>query len=194
MDALELFECLLAEERLVPDQVSFSAALIACNHAGLLDKGVEYLNKMRTHYGMVPDLGHYACVIELYARNGNLKKARNLIEEIPYTANHVIWSSFLSFCNAHGNVELAKEAANRLLEMEPCNSAHYLTLAQSYARIGQWTRAAGVRNLIQEKGIKKQAGWSWVAAGKEVHVLQLATRLTLKQMRFMQSWRKFIWE
>ncbi|XP_027366398.1 pentatricopeptide repeat-containing protein At4g19191, mitochondrial-like isoform X3 [Abrus precatorius] len=128
---------------------------------GFLDKGVEYFNKMRTSYGLSPDIDQYACLIDLYARNGNLRKARDLMEEMPYDPNYVIWSSFLSSCKIYGDIELGREAADQLIKMEPCNAAPYLTLAHIYARKGLWNEVAEVRRLMQQRRIRKFVGWSW---------------------------------
>ncbi|KAK7335852.1 hypothetical protein VNO80_27942 [Phaseolus coccineus] len=161
-EALELFDCLLTKQELIPDHVCLTAVLTACNHAGLLDKGVEYFNKMTTNYGLSPDIDQYACLIDLYARNGNLSKARDLIQEMPYDPNYVIWSSFLSSCKIYGNVELGREAADQLIKMEPCNAAPFLTLAHVYAKKGLWNEVAEVRRLMQQRRMRKRAGWSWV--------------------------------
>ncbi|KAK7405456.1 hypothetical protein VNO78_06764 [Psophocarpus tetragonolobus] len=161
-EALELFDCLLAKQELIPDHICFTAVLTACNHAGFLDKGVEYFNKMITIYGLSPDIDQYACLIDLYARNGNLNKARDLIEEMPYDPNYVIWSSFLSSCKIYGDVELGREAADQLIKMEPSNTTPYITLAHIYARKGLWNDVAEVRRLMQQRRRRKLVGWSWV--------------------------------
>ncbi|XP_028784465.1 pentatricopeptide repeat-containing protein At5g04780, mitochondrial-like [Neltuma alba] len=161
-EALVLFDSLLTEERFVPDHVCFTAVLTACNHAGLLDKGVDYFNQMRTNYGLSPILDHYACLIDLYARNGNLRKAKALVEEMPYEPNHVIWSSILSSCKIHGEVELGREAADQLIKMEPSNAAPYITLAHIFARNGLWTEASEIRSIMKQRRLRKHAGWSWI--------------------------------
>ncbi|KAA8546636.1 hypothetical protein F0562_003133 [Nyssa sinensis] len=84
LDGLGLFDYLVTEEGFVPDYVCFTAVLTACNHAGFLDRGIEYFNKMRRDYGLVPKLDQYACLVDLYARNGHLRKAKELMEEMPF--------------------------------------------------------------------------------------------------------------
>ncbi|KAJ7969138.1 Pentatricopeptide repeat-containing protein [Quillaja saponaria] len=167
-DALKLFEHLLTEEGFVPDHICFTAVLTACNHAGLLDKGIEYFNKMRTTYGLFPDVDQCACLVDLFARNGELRKAKDLMEKMPYDPNYVMLSSFLSSCNIHGEVELGREAAKQLIQLNPCNDAPYLILAHIYARSGLWTEVAEVRKLIQQRGIRNHSGWSWVEVDRAV--------------------------
>ena len=167
---MKFFDCLLTRLELIPDHICFTAVLTACNHAGFLDKGVEYINKMTTNYGLSPDIDQYACLLDLYAGNGNLSKARDLMEEMPYDPNYVIWSSFFSSCKIYGDVELGREAADQLIKMKPGNAAPHLTLAHIYARKGLWNEVAEVRRLMQQRRIRKPAGWSWVEVDKQIHV------------------------
>ena len=109
-------------------------------------------------------------MIDLYARNGNLRKARDLMEEMPYDPNNVIWSSFLNSCKIYGDVELGREAADQLIKMEPSNAVPYLTLAHIYARKGLWNEVVEVRSLMQRRRIRKPAGWRWIEVDKKLHV------------------------
>lgn len=111
-DALELFELFVTQEGYMRDHICFTEVLTACNHAGLLDEGIKYLNGMRRDCGLVPLLDHYACLVDLYARNGQLNKAKELIEKMPCEPNYVMWSSILSSCKVNGDVKLGREAAN----------------------------------------------------------------------------------
>ncbi|XP_052195967.1 pentatricopeptide repeat-containing protein At2g13600-like [Diospyros lotus] len=170
---LELFDYLVTKEGLMPDHVCLTAVLSACNHAGFLDRGIDYFNRMRRDYGLIPDLDQYACVIDLYARQGHLKKAKGLMEEMPFRPNSVIWSSFLHSCKVYGEIELGKQAALQLFKMEPQNAVPYITLASIYAGAGLWSEVAKTRKLLNLKEMKKNTGWSWVEIGKEVHLFSV---------------------
>ncbi|PON97130.1 Pentatricopeptide repeat [Trema orientale] len=159
-EALQLFDHLVTEAGFKPDHICFTAVLTACNHAGFLERGIEYFNKMIKDYELVPELDQYACLVDLYARNGHLRKAKELMEKMPCSPNYVMWSSFLGFCKVYGEVELGRVAAKELIEMEPCNAAPFVTLAHIYARAGLWTEVAEVRKLMQQKEIRKSSGWS----------------------------------
>ncbi|OVA06807.1 Pentatricopeptide repeat [Macleaya cordata] len=171
-DALELFENLV-REGLKPDRICFTAVLTACNHGGFLDKGIEYLNKMKTYFGLVPELDQFACMVDLYGRNGHLRKARELMEEMPFEPNAVIWTSFLGSCRVHREVELGREAAKQLLKLEPNSPAPYVTLANIYADAGMWEEVKEVRKMMKEKGMRKSGGWSWVEIEQKFHVFSV---------------------
>ncbi|KAL8224173.1 hypothetical protein R6Q57_019648 [Mikania cordata] len=163
VDALKIFDHLLMEKRFFPDHVCFTIVLTACNHSGLIDKGISYFKKMITDYNLAPEIDQYACLIDLYARKGDLKSAKKLMEEMPFYANAVMWSSLLSSCKEYGNVELGTEAAYKLFELEPHSPAPYLVLADIYAAAGLWNRVQSIRKLMDENGIRKSlAGWSRV--------------------------------
>ncbi|XP_023521522.1 pentatricopeptide repeat-containing protein At2g13600-like [Cucurbita pepo subsp. pepo] len=172
-DALKLFESLLTEEGFLPDHVCFTAVLTACNHAGLLNEAVEYFNKMGSEYRLDPQIDHYACLIDLYARNGHVGKAKELMEKMPYESNYVMWCSLLGACKVHVVVELGREVAYRLIEMDPSNAAPYVTLAHIYARAGLWTQLADIRKQMQQKRVRKSAGWSWIEIDKKAHVFSV---------------------
>ncbi|GAB4826036.1 hypothetical protein Ancab_008905 [Ancistrocladus abbreviatus] len=137
-EGLKLFDHFVTEEGFEPDHICFTTILSACNHAGFLDRGIQYFNKMKKDHGLVPKLDQYACLVDLYARKGHLRKAKELMEEMPFTPNDIMLSSFLSSCRIYGAVELARETAEDLFKMQPHNVAAYVTMARIYAEAGSW--------------------------------------------------------
>lgn len=169
LDAVQLFEHAVTEKGFIPDPVCFIAVLTACSHAGFLDRGIKYFDQMKRDCGLVPQIDHYACLIDLYTRNGQLKKAKELMEEMPCNSDPVIWGSFLSSCAVHGEIKLGKEAAEWLFKMEAFNAAPYATLAKVYAGAGLWGKVAEIWRSMKQKGIKKIAGWSWVEVDNRIN-------------------------
>ncbi|GAB2284681.1 hypothetical protein Dimus_019133 [Dionaea muscipula] len=161
-EGLELFDRLEMEEELVLDHICFTAILSACNHAGFLDRGVEYFEKMKKGYDLVPKLDHYACLVDLYARKGYLKEAKRIMEEMPFAPNDVILSSFLSSCKMYGVLELARETFNKLFKMQPYDRAACVVMMRVYAEAGLWDEVAEIRKLVKQQEISKVTGWSWV--------------------------------
>ncbi|XAR51433.1 hypothetical protein NMG60_11006064 [Bertholletia excelsa] len=153
-EASELFGYLVREEGFAPDHVCFTAVLTACTSSGFLDRGIGYFNKMRRDYGLVPEMDNYACLIDIYARNGLLTKAREVF----------------------GEVELAREAAFELCKIEPHSAVPYIMLANIYGGAGFWREMDEVRKLMELKEIKKSTGWSWVEVGKKVHFFSMGDR------------------
>lgn len=168
-EALKLFESLVVSGTR-PDHVTFVGVLSACTHAGLVDKGVEYFHSIREKHGLVLTADHYACVVDLLSRSGRFKEAEDIIDEMPMKPDRFIWGSLLGGCRIHRNYELAERAADALLEIEPENAATYVTLANIYAAAGKWEEVAKVRQMMEERGVVKEPGKSWISVGRKVHV------------------------
>ncbi|XP_076952599.1 putative pentatricopeptide repeat-containing protein At3g47840 [Bidens hawaiensis] len=159
-EAIDLFEQLV-KVGLTPDTVTFIGVLTACSHAGLVDRGFHYFNQI-TNYKLKVSKEHYGCMIDLLCRAGWLLEAENMIANMPYNVDDVVWSTLLRACRLHGDVDLGAHAAKRILEMDPNCASTHITLANLYSVKGKWREAAEVRRLMRIKGVIKEPGWSWI--------------------------------
>lgn len=146
----------MTKEGYMPDHICFTVKLTACSHAGFLAEGIKYFNIMIRDYGLVPDLDQFAWLIDLYVKNGHLRKEKELMEDMPCDPNHVISNSFLSSCKLYSEVELGREAANQLFKMAPGNAASYVTLASIYGKAGLWSEVTEVRKLMQKREVRSR--------------------------------------
>ncbi|KAL0380907.1 UNVERIFIED_CONTAM: Pentatricopeptide repeat-containing protein [Sesamum angustifolium] len=167
-EALQLFDLLLRSGN-QPDHITFIGILSACTHAGLVDKGLEYFYSIKEKHGLSHTADHYACVIDLLSRSGRFKEAEGIINKMPMEPDKFLWASLLGGCRIHGNYELAERAAKALFQIEPENAATYVTLANIYATAGKWSEVAKVRKLMDERGVVKKPGMSWINVKKKVH-------------------------
>ncbi|XP_038722717.1 pentatricopeptide repeat-containing protein At4g37170 [Tripterygium wilfordii] len=168
-EALPLFELLL-HSGIKPDHITFVGVLSACTHAGLVDKGLQYFHSIKEKHGLAQTTDHYACIIDLLARSGRFVEAEDMISRMPLKPDRFLWASLLGGCRIHGNVELAKQAADALFEIEPENPATYVTMANIYATAGRWDEVAKIRRVMDERGVVKKPGVSWTEIKREVHV------------------------
>lgn len=160
-EALNMFSCML-EGGLKPDAVSFVGVLAACSHAGFLSQGQEILAAMQPRYGITPDIEHYACVIDMLGRAGKLEEAFEVMSHMPIEPNHVVWRSFLSACQLHGNADLAGIAAQRVLELEPTHCGNYVLMSNVFGAAGRYAEVAELRHAMRQKDVKKSPGCSWI--------------------------------
>lgn len=157
--ALELFSE-MCETGMQPHAITFLGVLNACSHAGLVDSGRSYFNKMIHDYGIEPTVEHYGCLVDLLCRAGYLEEARNITQNMPMEPNKVIWMSLLSASRTYGNINLGDYAAHRLLELAPDTGGCYVVLSNMYAAAGQWDKVSQLRELMKNKGITKEPGCS----------------------------------
>lgn len=144
------------------DGITFVAVLTACSHSGLVDAGIKIFNSMDQEHGVEPVLDHYTCIIDSLGRAGRFQEAEVLLDEMPYKDDPVIWEVLLSSCRVHANVSLAKRAADELIRLDPQNSAPYVLLANIYSTLGRWDEARAVRDLMSDKQVIKDPGYSWI--------------------------------
>ncbi|KAH9295688.1 hypothetical protein KI387_039276 [Taxus chinensis] len=168
-EALKLFELLLGTN-VKPNHVTFVGILSACSHAGLVDVGFHNFYSMIQDHCITPQADHYGCMIDLLGRAGRLDEATDLINNMPFKPNAVIWGVLLGACRIHGNFEVGQVAAEHLLKLEPDNSSTYVLLSNIYAAAGKWDDAAKVRKLMKSRGIRKVPGYSWIEVKNKVHV------------------------
>ncbi|XP_020266480.1 putative pentatricopeptide repeat-containing protein At3g47840, partial [Asparagus officinalis] len=163
-EAISMFDS-MTNTGLVPDQVAYIGVLTACSHAGLVDLGLRYFENMKHNCKIEPWKEHYGCIVDMLGRAGRLKEAENVIDSMPWRADEVVWTTMLRACAVHGDSELGQRAAERVLELEPeCAGAH-IALSNIYAAKGRWGEAAVMRRAMRGKGVRKEAGWSWIGIG-----------------------------
>ncbi|XP_071742078.1 pentatricopeptide repeat-containing protein At4g19191, mitochondrial-like [Rutidosis leptorrhynchoides] len=150
-----------------PNHITFLAAFQACNHGGFIEKGWEIYNLMMKIYKIIPGLDHYASMADLLARVGKIKEALNLIRNMPMKPDFGIWSSLLSACKVHRNMEIGQIAARHLFEMDPQAAAPYVEMANIYASVDRWDGVIAVRKLMRKNQVKKFPGESVVQVNRK---------------------------
>ncbi|XP_050369459.1 pentatricopeptide repeat-containing protein At2g27610 isoform X2 [Argentina anserina] len=73
-----------------------------------------------------------------------------------------VWRALLGACRVHRNLELGKLVAEKLISLQPQDSAAYVLLSNIYAAAGNWQERDNVRRLMNERKVKKQPGYSWI--------------------------------
>ncbi|KAJ7546162.1 hypothetical protein O6H91_08G027800 [Diphasiastrum complanatum] len=167
-EALALFEQ-MQREGTKPDDVTYVSVLSACAHSGLVDQGRYVFDSMCKNHGVTPTREHYACMVDLLGRAGCLADAELFINKMPIQPNSVVWMTLLGAARNHGHVEIGRRAFDRVVKLEPENAAPYLLLSNIYAAAGRKDELAKIRNEMEEAGVKKMPGCSWIEVDNQLH-------------------------
>ncbi|KAK7412340.1 hypothetical protein VNO78_03794 [Psophocarpus tetragonolobus] len=157
---LELFARMLVEG-VEPDDVTFIGVLSACSHAGLVNEGVMFFKAMRDFYGIVPQMRHYGCMVDMYGRAGLFDEAEAFLRSMPVEAEGPIWGALLQACKIHGN-ERMSEWIRGHLKGKSVGVGTLALLSNIYASSERWDDANKVRKRMRGTGLKKTAGCSWL--------------------------------
>ncbi|KAF2593124.1 hypothetical protein F2Q70_00045266 [Brassica cretica] len=152
-----------------PDSATFIALLSACSHAGRVEEGMKIYRSMFEEPETLPQLNHYACVIDMLGRAERFTEAEEVIKQMPMVPDAVVWSALLGSCRKHGNTHLGKLAADKLKELEPTNSLSYIQMSNIYSAEGSFNEAGKSRKEMETWRVKKEPGLSWTEIGNKVH-------------------------
>ncbi|KAL6181238.1 hypothetical protein ACLB2K_047893 [Fragaria x ananassa] len=175
LKALSLFDQ-MRNEGVKPDWITFVSVLMACNHAGLVDLGVQYFDTMAPEYQVEAKPEHYKCMVDLLSRAGKLVEAVELIKKMPFEPHSAIFGTLLGACRVHKNLQLAEFAAEKLLDLDPTSAAGYVQLANVYAATNRWDLVAKVRRSMKENRVVKTPGYSWIEVKSVVHEFRSGDR------------------
>ncbi|XP_074572289.1 pentatricopeptide repeat-containing protein At2g39620 [Curcuma longa] len=156
-----------------PDSVSFLSVLSACRHAGLIAEGKHLFESIMSEYQLEPNIEHYACMVDLLGRSGQLGEAWSLIQSMPMTPDAGVWGALLGASRMHSNVAMGEIALDNLVKIEPENVAHYVVLSNIYAQVGRWTDVRRMRVAINNVGVNKTPGCSWVYIRNTIHAFSV---------------------
>ncbi|KAK2661398.1 hypothetical protein Ddye_007931 [Dipteronia dyeriana] len=154
----------------MPDDVTFVGVLSACSYTGKVKEGRTFFESMKSKYLVEPKTAHYACMVDLLGRAGQVSEAMKLIESMPTEPDAIVWGSLLGACRIHSKLDLAEVAAKKLVLLEPKNAGHYILLSNIYASQGRWRNVAEIRKKMKAIQVTKPPGCSWVEVEKKVHM------------------------
>ncbi|KAE8700157.1 Pentatricopeptide repeat-containing protein [Hibiscus syriacus] len=168
-DALRLFSE-MSHSGVAPNGVTFLSLLYACSHAGLVKEGEEIFQSMIHDYHFEPLPEHYACMVDILGRAGQLEKALKFIKEMPVEPGAAEWGALLGACVIHKDKKLAQVASERLFELDPENVGYYVLLSNLYSAERNYRLAASVRQDVKKRKLAKIPGCTLIEIGETPHV------------------------
>lgn len=159
--SLVLFRDMLKEE-LEPNEAVFTTILAACSHSGMVGEGSRLFNFMCGELNFVASMKHYACMVDMLARAGNLEEAFHFIERMPVEPSVSVFGAFLHGCGLHSRFAIGEVAIKRMLELHPDEASYYVLVSNLYASDGRWGMVKQVREMIKQRRLNKVPGCSSV--------------------------------
>ncbi|KAG0449267.1 hypothetical protein HPP92_027384 [Vanilla planifolia] len=87
--ALELFDEMVGCQ-VKPDEITFLGLLTACNRSRMIDKGRQLFQLMKENPSFDIKAEHYACMVDILGRSGNLEEALEFVRSMPIKPNVVV--------------------------------------------------------------------------------------------------------
>lgn len=141
----------------------------------------------------MPNLEHYACLVDILGGAGRIKEALEVVRNMPIKSSGSIWGSLLNSCWLYGEISLAEVIAKCLFELEPKNPGNYVMLSNIYANAGMWEGVKMVREMMETRGTKKEAGCSWIQIKNRIHTFVAGGGIEFcSSAEYMKVWSEFM--
>ncbi|KAK9706903.1 hypothetical protein RND81_07G159700 [Saponaria officinalis] len=150
-----------------PDEITLTGLLHCASHSGMFLKGRRIFTYFHKYTASKLNLQHYACMVDIICRSGNLDEAEEFVKNMPIKPNSLVLLQLLSACGVHSNIEIAERVSRHILVLDPQCSAAYTLLSNLYASAGRWNDVSRIRSEMKSKNVTKQGGHSWVNQGGE---------------------------
>ncbi|XP_030547934.1 pentatricopeptide repeat-containing protein At5g15340, mitochondrial [Rhodamnia argentea] len=165
--AVAMFPQMLKEAK--PDDLTFTSLLNACSHSGLLDEGRRFFHDLQVIYGIRPKVEHYACMVDLLGRAGEIEEAEMVIKTMLVPPNEVVLGSLLGSCHVHGKLQLGERILKQLVQLNPQNTEYHALISNMYALEGKLEKAHSIRQVLSMGGMRKVPGMSSIHVDGEFH-------------------------
>lgn len=157
--ALQMFSEFLQSGQ-APNGVIFLSVLYACNHNGLVDRGMRLFESMIHDHKIEPKIEHLACVVDLLCRAGRVQDAYNIYREMFSAPVIDVLGILLDACRNNGDEELGRAIAEEISEFEDADAGKYVQLAQSFASMDRWDGVGEAWVQMKSRGLRKAPAWS----------------------------------
>ncbi|VFQ66659.1 unnamed protein product [Cuscuta campestris] len=154
----------MVDSGISPNDVIFMNILSACSHAGYVNEGKSYFKAM-FGFGLQPKTEHFACLVDLLSRAGDLEGAYEIISSMPFHVDASIWGSLINGCRIHQRTDIIRTIQENLVNVHTGDAGYYTLLANVHAERGEWRESRAVRSKMHSVGLRKVHGYSMIEMG-----------------------------
>ena len=152
-----------------PDDQTFTEVLSACCHCGLVDAGMMLFDCISKEFGMVPNIHHYGCMVDLLGHAGLLDQAYQLIMSMGFKPDLTMWRTILGAYRIHGHVTLVEQVIEHLVELKAQEKGDYALLLSIYHSAGDLEKVMKLRKYMKKKALQTTPGCSMIVLDGVVH-------------------------
>ena len=116
-----------------PDDRIHTIMLASCSQLGELDEGYRYFKSLKEVYGSLPNEEHFNCMIDLFARSGNLSEALEILKTIPSSPDIIGWMSLLTASEKFSHTGMGGDCFNEIVQINPTFPVAYMFMANIYS-------------------------------------------------------------
>ncbi|CAN0909064.1 Pentatricopeptide repeat-containing protein At5g08305 [Linum grandiflorum] len=160
-ESLNLFAEMMQTGKIKPDEITYLCLLTACARSGLVKEALNFFECLQKH-GMAAKSEHYACMVDMLARSGQVAEAYELVSRMPMEPTASMLGALFNGCISYKRLDLAEIVGRKLIEIQPDNDGRYVGLSNVYAEVRRWDECRNTRAEMERKGVKKTAGYSLV--------------------------------
>ncbi|XP_015578450.1 pentatricopeptide repeat-containing protein At4g33990 [Ricinus communis] len=154
----------MCEEKVEPNSVTFIGVLLACDHSGLVEVGQNLYDTMCKVYNIEPQIEHYGCMVDMFARAGMLEEANEFVRKMSLEPNAVLRRMMINACRVHGIVALGLSLVSSLGKAKKLDSTEdHVISSNIFAQAGRWDDVLYERSKILVLKASKSTGKSSVS-------------------------------
>mgnify|MGYP000686320671 CR=1 FL=1 len=159
----------LQKEGLKPNYVTFVSLLSACSHKGLLEQACQQFKAMNEDHGILPTVDHCNCLVDLLGRAGCVRQAEELLDSLPFKSNIAGWTSLLTHCRVHGEVELGRRCFDHITSIDKTYASSYVLMSNIYLDAGMSKEAEALKEQRIQAHAWKKPGKCFIEVDDKVH-------------------------
>ncbi|KAL9263493.1 Pentatricopeptide repeat-containing protein [Drosera capensis] len=173
-DAIEIF-CNMVSKGIDVDKFTMTSIICSCADFGMLELG-QQIHSLVLKRGHKLDAVLCSSMVDMYSKCGSLSDAYLMFNQLD-DQNVFLWTSIICAFALHGREREAvqlfesmrskgippNEVGAKLLELEPLDQQPYVLVSDLSIAGNKWEESAGLRHLMQKRGVRKQAGQSWTS-------------------------------
>ncbi|KAH7426998.1 hypothetical protein KP509_10G025700 [Ceratopteris richardii] len=165
--SVELYQNMISRA-VKPNSITFICLLSACKKLDSVVEGCLFFRSMQRDHGIVPEVEHYGCMVEILSKAGHINAAEDLIETIPTACNIVCLISLLSSCDGLSDLCRGKRYFEYASKIDPVNSSVYVLMSKLYKVAGLHSKALEMESLRMQRNMWKKPGKAFIEVDKKV--------------------------